>query len=644
MSEHTDNSSLARAMGPVARELLGEPNAKFSSKVELRFGSRGSMTVDLTKGIWFDHEAGVGGGVLDLLRLKRGLINGAGLAWLEERGLITGRREEQAAPPPWERPIAATYPYQNAERNFCYEKVRFSDGLLPRFVQRQPKPGGRWIWNLAGLTPIPYRLPELLEAIAAGETIFFAEGEKDVAALVGLGLVATTTGSSSSWSNEQAPWFNGADVVILPDADEAGSRHAQKVAAGLAEHARRVRVLPLPGLPQKGDPHDWVEAGGTAQQLEALAAAAKDATPSSSDLAAFLSAEAWAAREFPAPVRLLGDVVTKTSRVFLIGMTGLGKTMLGIAMGAAMATGTDFLGWRCDRPVKVLYVDGEMPGELIKARILDAMRRLDRADLAGNLFFYSADMGEQTAAVFPGLGEMQPLNTEAGQGFVHDLIEKLGGVDVVIFDNVMSLIAGDQKEEVPWSETLPLISGLTRKQIGQIWLDHTGHNTARQYGSSTKAWRFDAVGIMTELPEDQRNERETAFKLSFDAPGKARRRTPDNWADFAARTVRLTSEGWESEAAGGGGKPDFGKVPPSREVFYEALLKAITWSATGPGAATIEQWQDECVRQSMLEPASSCLKEAERMKSWRRAKSDLIGARWISVDGEVVRDLKHQHG
>ena len=365
----------------------------------------------------------------------------------------------------------------------------------------------------------------------------------------------------------------------------------------------------------------------------------------SPDLAAYLSAESWAARQFPTPVRLLGDGVTKTTRVFLIGMTGLGKTMLGIAMAAAMATGTDFLGWRCDRPVKVLYVDGEMPGELIKARILDAMRRLERADLAGNLFFYSADMGEQIAAAFPALGEMQPLNTEAGQNFILTLIEKLGGVDVVIFDNVMSLIAGDQKEEVPWSETLPLISGLTRKQIGQIWLDHTGHNTARQYGSSTKAWRFDAVGIMTELPEDQRNERETAFKLSFDAPGKARRRAPDNWADFAPRTVRLTSDGWESEAAAGGGKPEFGKVPPSREVFYDALLKAITLSATGrPGAATIEQWQDECVRQSMLEPVNNEMKEAERMKSWRRAKSDLIGARWIAVDGETVRDLKHHYG
>jgi hypothetical protein len=37
-------------MGPVARELLGEPNHAMSSAKELRFGKRGSISVDLEKG------------------------------------------------------------------------------------------------------------------------------------------------------------------------------------------------------------------------------------------------------------------------------------------------------------------------------------------------------------------------------------------------------------------------------------------------------------------------------------------------------------------------------------------------------------------------------------------------------------------
>ena len=57
-------------MGPVARELLGEPNRAMSSAKELRFGKRGSISVDLEKGTWFDHETQEGGGVLDMIRSR----------------------------------------------------------------------------------------------------------------------------------------------------------------------------------------------------------------------------------------------------------------------------------------------------------------------------------------------------------------------------------------------------------------------------------------------------------------------------------------------------------------------------------------------------------------------------------------------
>jgi hypothetical protein len=53
----------ASIIEPVARELLGEPNGKLSNGKELRFGTRGSMSVDLEKGVWFDNETKQGGGV-----------------------------------------------------------------------------------------------------------------------------------------------------------------------------------------------------------------------------------------------------------------------------------------------------------------------------------------------------------------------------------------------------------------------------------------------------------------------------------------------------------------------------------------------------------------------------------------------------
>ena len=38
-----------------------------TSQYELRFGKRGSLSVDLKNNVWFDHEHMVGGGILDLV-------------------------------------------------------------------------------------------------------------------------------------------------------------------------------------------------------------------------------------------------------------------------------------------------------------------------------------------------------------------------------------------------------------------------------------------------------------------------------------------------------------------------------------------------------------------------------------------------
>jgi len=58
---------------------------------------------------------------------------------------------------------------------------------------------------LKGVELIPYRLPELITAAKAGETVFVAEGEKDVAALVANGFTATCNAAGAGkWRNDYA--------------------------------------------------------------------------------------------------------------------------------------------------------------------------------------------------------------------------------------------------------------------------------------------------------------------------------------------------------------------------------------------------------------------------------------------------------
>ena len=52
-------------------------------------------------------------------------------------------------------------------------------------------------------------------------------------------------------------------LVVLPDNDEPGRRHAEKVAKSLWSKAASIKVLKLPGLPDKGDVSDWLDAGGS---------------------------------------------------------------------------------------------------------------------------------------------------------------------------------------------------------------------------------------------------------------------------------------------------------------------------------------------------------------------------------------------
>ena len=70
-------------MEPVALRLLGEPAQKHGH--EWRYGNRGSLSIDLAKGHWFDHEANTGGGVFDLIK-RQGHEQPA--AWLRREGLL----------------------------------------------------------------------------------------------------------------------------------------------------------------------------------------------------------------------------------------------------------------------------------------------------------------------------------------------------------------------------------------------------------------------------------------------------------------------------------------------------------------------------------------------------------------------------
>ena len=185
-----------------------------------------------------------------------------------------GHNDQQA------RPIVDTYDYTDEDGNFLFQVVRYD----PKdFKQRRRDGKGGWIWDLEGVRRVLYRLPELMAADPA-KPVFIVEGEKDADRLIQQGLIATTNPmGAGKWLPEYSGFLEGRLVVIIPDNDKEGTGHAPKVAYSVHSGAKSVGLLELSGLPEDGgDVSDWLNAGGTAQELMDLARKVPEWKPSES--------------------------------------------------------------------------------------------------------------------------------------------------------------------------------------------------------------------------------------------------------------------------------------------------------------------------------------------------------------------------
>lgn len=136
----------------------------------------------------------------------------------------------------------ASYRYVDEAGGALFEVVRFD----PKDF-RQRLPDGTW--RLGDTRRVIYRLPAIIEAVAAQQNVYVAEGEKDVHAIERAGAVATCNpGGAGKWRDDYDRFFVGANVVIVADNDTPGHRHARDVARHLRPVAATVTiVVPAPG-------------------------------------------------------------------------------------------------------------------------------------------------------------------------------------------------------------------------------------------------------------------------------------------------------------------------------------------------------------------------------------------------------------
>lgn len=279
------------------------------------------------------------------------------LTWEEISAPREDKPRDQDAREKWTPagPASDIYDYHDEKGALLFQVLRVPQpGGKKTFRQRVPDPLTKsgWKWRLDDTRRVPYRLPQLLQATEAGETIFIVEGEKDVHSLIRAGVTATCNPQGAGkWQPEFSGFLVDAEVRIIADKDKPGQAHARAIAENLDGVAASVTILePFEGK----DVTEHLNAGKTLGDLLVTWAtgisAPVDLAP---DLHVFLS-------EPDPPQRwVIPDLIEHGDRLIWTGFEGLGKTTILRLVAVAAAAGIHPFRPETFKPQRVLYIDCE---------------------------------------------------------------------------------------------------------------------------------------------------------------------------------------------------------------------------------------------------------------------------------------------
>jgi putative DNA primase/helicase len=383
-----------------------------------------------------------------------------------------GASDTAADPRNLSKPVAA-YDYTDENGVLLFQACRFEPKT---FKQRAPDGKGGWTWKLNGVRRVLYRLPDVIEAISLGRTVYITEGEKDADALTALGLTATTNPmGAGKWKDEHSATLTGADVVVLPDNDEAGWQHAEAVAASLTAHGCAVRVVQLPGVPDKGDVSDWIAAGGTRDRLEELV---RHAAIGTSGPRVYSLAELYADPELTRLPPLIVPRLAYQGRVTLLaGREKSGKSTLITAAAASVSAGDAFLG-------------EATPGAVVLYLALEE----HLGDVARRFHLFNADA--QRVHVVPRL--------EHGCADLRTLVDRYRP-SLLVVDTLAALASGSVEDFNSAAQWLPLLNSLValahETNTATVLLHHASKANGKYRDSTAIGGAVDMI-IEVNDPED----------------------------------------------------------------------------------------------------------------------------------------------
>jgi putative DNA primase/helicase len=384
--------------------------------------------------------------------------------------------------------MVKSYDYTDANGTLLFQSCRLRDSATGKksFRQRRPNGSGGWEYSLGDVEPVLYRLPEVLTAVESGRTVFVVEGEKDADALVELGYTATTNPmGAGKWRESMSTVLANADVVILPDNDEPGRSHAEQVAASLTAKQATVKVVALPGLPEKGDVSDWLDAGGNLDTLSEIIGATPRWTGDAMQQA---HRTRWRLDELldnDAVMRPPPPIVPRLAwagrSTLLAAREKAGKSTLTSYITACVSHGRVFLGEPCARGDVLIIGLEEFIG--------DTARRLRHFDAnAKNVHLVDRFAGEPT---------MRPDE-------IRDHIESVAPV-LVIIDSLSAYGQGQIQDDNNATQMVKVVQPLTdvvhQLGCGLILVHHATKSTGKARGSTAITAAVDMI-VEFDIPRE----------------------------------------------------------------------------------------------------------------------------------------------
>lgn len=259
----------------------------------------------------------------------------------------------------------ARYPYVDEDGKVLYLNIRFE----PKDF-RMAGPDGKIGALPKNVRKVPYNLPAVLEAISRKETIYWVEGEKDVATLAAHGAVGTTSAGGGQTPPDPA-WATllaGADLVVVGDKDKTGKKYSRAIAKLMINEAVRVRIAESATPQIKSDVTDHLDAGYKLEQLVW-------------DSMRSVRRTRWNLGELmntaPDPLRWVLPGVIPEGLTLLVGAPKVGKSWFNLNLMAALGSGrpTDIFGWGQEMEITPsLYLALEDP----MRRVHDRMNKVTR--------------------------------------------------------------------------------------------------------------------------------------------------------------------------------------------------------------------------------------------------------------------------